>query len=256
MFKIVIPSYRRASVITSKTLKLLEYYNIEWSSVYLFVVQEEKCSYKTATTNFTGLHIIEGPLGLKDMRNFITDYFPEGQPLLCIDDDIEDIFIANESFVLQRMTPVQFHQWTTSAFQYLISKRIGLFGVYPVRNGFFMKDSPETTVSLRFCVGALYGVINRKAICINIEEKEDFDRTLQFYTQDHSVLRYNYITIKTSYYKTGGGMQSRGIDRTEASKESCKYLLETYPLYTCLYTGKKSGIWEVRLKDKSSTRAQ
>ena len=48
-------------------------------------------------------------------------------------------------------------------------------------------------------------------------------------------------------------MQNDTIDRIETSKSSCKYLLETYPEYTKLYTGKKNGIWEVKLIKLSST---
>jgi hypothetical protein len=45
-------------------------------------------------------------------------------------------------------------------------------------------------------------------------------------------------------------MQARNEDRIETSKESCKYLLSSFPIYTTLYTSKKTGIYEIKLRDK------
>ena len=57
---------------------------------------------------------------------------------------------------------------------YCLKNNIGLFGIYPIKNGYFMKDLPEKTIDLRFCVGTFWGCINNHNIQINIEEKEDF----------------------------------------------------------------------------------
>lgn len=248
--KIVIPSYKRCEIITRKTLALLHKYGVDWTSVYVFVVQEEECSYKSALTSFIGINIVTGPEGLMHMRNFITTYFDEGQQLLSFDDDIDDLYVLNHG-CLAPMTAVMFIEWITSAFQELGRHKAGLFGIYPVRNAYFM--SPSMSTDLKFCVGAVWGAINRKSILIGTEEKEDFDRTLQYYLQDKCVLRFNYITLKTAYYRTKGGMQSRDLDRRASSIIACQYLLNKYPAYTRLYTGKKSGIWEVRLRSNNGS---
>ena len=66
------------------------------------------------------------------MRNFITAYFNEDTPLLCMDDDIialyklyEDTTIhdTNKSahWKLKEMTPVEFYNWTFEAYNIMIN---------------------------------------------------------------------------------------------------------------------------------------
>jgi len=149
------------------------------------------------------------------------------------------------------MSPEAFHAWVDGGFEELGRHKASLFGVYPVKNLFFMKDSPVISYDLRFCVGTLWGCINRKDLLITIDEKEDFERTLLCYEQDGCVVRYNRITIKTTFYTMKGGMQHHAVDRKEAAKASCRYLLERFPQFTRLYTGKKNGMWEVRIKART-----
>ena len=81
--KIVIPSYNRSNIIMSKTIALLERLDVPMNIIYVFVIEEEICSYKNILPN--SINLIAGPLGLHNMRNFITNYFDEGQELLCMD---------------------------------------------------------------------------------------------------------------------------------------------------------------------------
>jgi hypothetical protein len=175
-----------------------------------------------------------------------------------MDDDIRSVVYMEEDMTIKdtkssKRYPLRslegdaFLSWVEGAFATLMISDTRLFGVYPVRNGFFMKDLPYMTTDLRFCVGALWACINDPSIQITVEEKEDFERTLLYYEKYGSVLRYNHIAPCTSYYKTQGGMQSRGIDRCESSKDSCKYLVERFPRNCKIHRTKASGIMEVRL---------
>lgn len=248
-FKIVIPSLSRPTILCQKTLKVCQTASIPLDKIYLFITESQKCSYisEIEKHGFCGINIItESPVGLDKVRNFITDYFDEREYLLHLDDDIDSLYKLDPvKYTLIEITDII--ELFNNAFEICKRKNIGLFGIYPVRNGYFMKDSPEISYDLRFCVGTLWGCINDKSIKISIEEKEDVERTLLYYKKYGKILRLNYITIKTNYYKTPGGMQNGVTNRIETSKESCKYLLETYPEYTRLYTGKKSGIWEIKL---------
>jgi hypothetical protein len=99
----------------------------------------------------------------------------------------------------------------------------------------------------------MWGCLNNKDIQITIEEKEDFERTIKYYIKYKKIMRFNHINVATKYYKNKGGMQfinqSNINIRIENSKISAKYLSETYPEYCYLYTSKKSGIWEVKLRN-------
>ena len=79
---IVIPTYNRYN--DFKTLKLLEGYE---DQTYIFLVQEEEQLYKDAIGD-KFKNIIVAPSGIGVTRNFITNYFDEGEILVCLDDDI------------------------------------------------------------------------------------------------------------------------------------------------------------------------
>jgi len=109
--------------------------------------------------------------------------------------------------------------------------------------------SPNITCDLRFIVGPFFGIINRhnKNLQLTINEKENTQRTLQYWKIDNKVLRLNNITIKTQYYKTKGGMQSEGKDRKKEAMKSVDFLHKKYPKLTKIYLGKKSGYPEIKL---------
>lgn len=251
-FVVAIPSYRRADILSTHTLSLCIECGVDPSQIHVFIVDDpqEECSYIQSTKNLK-IHIHKGPLGLHNMRNFITDFFEDGQRILCMDDDIRGMVYMDEYLTLQDFTGTMFCSWVESAFDALTLGKARLFGVYPVKNSYFMKDLDYATEDLRFCVGTLWGCINDKSIRIVTEEKEDFERTILYYQKYGSVLRYNHIAPKTSFYTTKGGMQSRGVDRRVTSEMACRYLLSTYPVYCKPYRIKKNGIHEVRLITKT-----
>ena len=261
-----IPSYKRSSLLPSKTLAMISRFQVPMQNVYVFIVQEDENDYQQSLSSYIsqGLHLEIGPLGLHHMRNYIRLFFPEGCDLIQMDDDIEDLYVMEEDptieneksckrYPLRILSIEEFHTMIQSAFTYLREHQFHLFGIYPVRNGYFMKDLAEITKDLRFCVGVFWGCINQhhSNLMLELEEKEDVERTLRYYVQDQGVMRFNRIVPKTNYYKTLGGMQARPYSRLESSKISCDYLLTHFKPYCKLYTSKKSGIYEIRLLTKS-----
>ena len=111
--------------------------------------------------------------------------------------------------------------------------------------------TPLVTSDLKLIVGPVWGSINRhdKDLILTIDEKEDVERTLQYYSKDGGVIRFNNICVQTTYYKTPGGMQADKRDRKKDAYESALYLNKKYPNLTKLYLGKKSGYAEVKLKE-------
>lgn len=246
----VIPSLSRSLLLCEKSLHLLvNKYGVPKTDIYVFVIEEEYDEYRDACD---GVNICIGPYGLDNMRNHIRMHFPIGTQLVCLDDDISDL-LQKVDDKLCPLTCSEFHAFIRDAFETLQENGLKFFGIYPVRNAYFMKGLPYKSMVLRFCVGAFWGCINEhdEQLFIHTEEKEDFERTLLYYERDGGVLRYNTICPLTRYYKEKGGMQSRNIDRCASSKVACSYLLSRFPSYCRLYTSKKSGIYEVRLKDRS-----
>ena len=140
-----------------------------------------------------------------------------------------------------------FNSFIIEAYQQLIGNKAYIWGVYPICNPYFM--FPRMTTDLRFIVGPFFGIINRKSNKFKntIEEKEDVERTLQYYSLDNTVLRFNNIAIDTTYYKTKGGLQHSKNDRIKDASVSAGFLHKKYPEYTRIKNTKKSGITEIEL---------
>lgn len=246
----VIPSYDRPHILKQRTLSYLERCGVDDESIHIFIVDDPR--QKDIYGRVLGdrkYHIHDGgPLGLHMMRNYITKTFLEGTHILSMDDDIRHLVYKTDTDALAKLEGPEFLSWAEGAFSALELSDTKLFGVYPIRNAYFMKDLPYVTTNLRFCVGACWGCINDHRVIVSIEEKEDYERTMICYKLFNSVLRYNHVAPVTSYYTTPGGMQSRLKDRIEESQRSCAYLVATFPGLCKLGRVKKTtGIHEIVL---------
>ena len=253
---IVIPSYNRPEMIQSKTLSLLHQHNIPAKKINIFVADKHQAIlYKNKIPKHLYNELIIGVLGLKNQRNFIMDYYKEGQHIVQLDDDLEKIMeleIKNvdvrDNIKKRIMIPIRdLDGFIKEAFKICVLKGIYLWGVYPLANERFM--FPRMTTDLRFIVGPMWGIINRHLpeLKLTIDEKENAERTLQHYTIDGAVLRFNYIGIQTKYYKNKGGMQNEGKNRKDEALKSVYYLHKKYPKLTKIYLGKKSGVPEIKM---------
>lgn len=235
--------------------------------IHVFIVDESSERDAYAYVQNAGAHLHYGPIGLHNMRNHIMRYFPVGTEMVCMDDDIEDLMYMKEDVSIENVKSAKryplhsypanyFFTWMANTFEWMKANHIHMFGIYAVKNGYFMKSLPPITTDLRFCVGTFWGCINRHDISITMEEKEDVERTLKCFLRDQSILRFNHIAPVTKYYKTKGGMQAHGVDRKVAAQESAHKIVATYPQLCTLYTAKKSGVCEVKFKTHSTASCQ
>jgi hypothetical protein len=237
-YKICIPSYKRAGVLNMKTLLMLEYYSIPKDLIYIFVANAEEYNNYV---NIIGdsYRIIIGEVGMMNIRNFITNYFDEREHLVMIDDDITLI----THFEKYYKTADDFF---TNAFELCIENKCRLWGIYPVNNAYFMK--PTITIGLQYICGGLYGVINNKKLLVSMNDKEDFQRSIQYYLEDGKTMRFNYVGINTKGYTGVGGMNIPGTRTNEIILASAVKLTEAYPYLAKLNMTKASGKPEVTLK--------
>jgi hypothetical protein len=269
-FIIAIPSYNRPDLIQVKTLALLHRHGIPATKINIFVANQEQYDiYKSKVPKNLYGNLVIGELGLRNQRNFIMDYYSENTHIVQMDDDLDKIMeliiephssikdsskqtssktIRKSSKSTRKLKPIEdLNGFITKAFEICKDKGIFLWGVYPLANARFM--SPKMTTDLRFIVGPFWGIINRHRpdLHITIDEKENAERTLQHYTIDGAVLRFNNVGIETRYYKNKGGMQDEGKDRKQEALKSVNYLHRKYPKLTKIYLGKKSGVPEIRM---------
>ena len=227
-YKICIPSYSRENILLSHTLTTLQQNSILTKHIYIFVVKEQLNSYKTAIKKATGggdqYNIIVGVKGLVNQRNFIENYFTEGEHLVFMDDDIKQIDLS-----LSNYSTLQ--DFFVSAFQECIKHNSFIFSPYPVFNYFYRQNKEPISTSLKYIIGAFYGIINRpNNFDLRItdftdgDEKEDVFRTLLYFIKDGIVLRFNRIGFKTTYYGKDGGGMGRFNDRVENAGLACEIL--------------------------------
>lgn len=327
-YVISIPTFAREKIIFQRTLKTLYECNIKSDYIYLFLASDEE--YKKYLDSFFNVEVYKkkiynkkyktwlskikcviGILGLSNQRNFISNFFKEGQYITQMDDDIQDFYFLkyNEYYIKNRKLwglksfklknsndleyvakggyvkrtkktnldnldnntieiklknktlkykkykssldkikhPNTLHNLILDTFKYCKDNSIYLWGIYPIENAYFM--NPEPSKNLKFIVGPCFGIINRHhaKLELTIDEKENVERTLQYWTMDGAVLRLNNICLRTQYYKVPGGMQSEGKDRKLEAMRSAEYLHSKYPEITKIYLGKKSGHPEIKL---------
>jgi hypothetical protein len=250
---VAIPSYKRAELLKEKTLAVLQKYGIEADRIYIFVAdKEEEAVYKKALPESAYKKIIVAEKGLHNARNIINTYFPKGQKIVEADDDIRGFIEFDASKRRHEKPLTSLKKLIDRGFAEAEKHGARLWGVYPSANGFFMKDT--VTTDLRLIVGSFWGQVNPgKEIQLDFSEKEDYLRTLMFYEKDHAVVRLNFASPQTPYYKTPGGMQEDD-KRLANQQKAVKEIMKRYPDWVNLNPNRKSGFPEIRLRDPGAEK--
>jgi len=238
-WRVAIPSYRRAQRLKEATLSLLQQHQVPPSLIDVFVADtEQEWEYVSTLTPGTYGKLIVAVPGMGAVRNFMTDYYNEGDHVLFIDDDIT-------GFLTMTDAPFDLCKFIDQAFEQCVTLDLQLWGLYPVANRFFMKD--VATTDLRYIIGSMYGVINDTSIRVTLDDGEDKQRTCLSYLKYGGVLRYSWVSAKTKYYREPGGMQAtRTLERQRASGLA---LLEQFPDLLAR-KDKKDGKIEHRFRDR------
>jgi hypothetical protein len=249
-YVVAIPSFKREQTIIQKTLPLLLQYHINPSLIHIFVANQEQYDIYHEVLDPTSYgQLIIAVQGMGAVRNFMTSYFPEGQFIFYMDDDITNFF---EIDLFQRKKPLNsLHDLIQEGFHECVSKGCRLFGIYPASNPYFMTLS--TSFDLKYIIGCCYGIINTHQLQVTLDDKEDFERSIIMYLLDGGVVRINRVAPITKYYTEKGGMQEERTD--ERITESAKLLIAKYPHLARINNGKKSGKTELVLKDVRITKS-
>jgi len=244
-YRIAIPSYKRSKTLKNKTLAYLKRTDVNLDIIDVFISDESEYDiYK----NEIDVNIIKGKIGCGGNRNFITKYYKENQKILFMDDDIKQV---SRYFDKKTLVEIKdFDLMVKENFEISLSKNNNLWGIYPVHNAFFMKQTID--FGLKYIIGCFYGVVNnhKNHAFVELEDKEDFERTLKYFIHDKGVTRFNYIAPSTMYYKEAGGMQETRTK--ERVKNSAYTLAQKYPSLCNVFISKK-GYYEIKFKKLKRT---
>ena len=239
---VAIPTYNRVEEVTNKTLRTLKDGGISKNKIYLFVANKEQYKlYENNVPKDLYNEIIIGKKGITNQRIFISQYFKEGQYVVSIDDDVEEFQILKGEKLVKLKN---LNYFFIDAYNLMKKEKLFIWGIYPVRNAFFMYNN--ITTDLRFIIGVTFGFIvrndKRLKMSTKIETKEDYEQTILYYKMDGGVIRFNNITAKTKFSAPGGV----GPDRYERHKKSTEYLVNKYPDIV-VRNDRKNGTPEVKL---------
>lgn len=241
-YLIAIPTYNRVHEVTNKTLATLKEGGVSKNKIYLFVANKQQYDlYEKNVPKNLYNNIIIGKKGITNQRIFISQYFKEGQYIISMDDDVEELeFLKGEKLV--RLKDI--NNFFINAYKLMKKEQLFIWGIYPVRNPFFMYN--ELTFDLRFIIGVTFGFIVRHdkklKMSTNAETKEDYEQTILYYKMDGGVIRFNNITAKTKFNSPGG----LGTDRFERNNKAAEYLVKKYPDIVTR-KDRKDGTPEVKL---------
>lgn len=243
-YKIAIPSYKRAETIKNKTLKLLSNYKIDNSLITIFVAdKEEEKIYKDSLQG--DYKIVVGVPTIGKQRNFIEKYYEEGTKLMMFDDDLDGIFRKNKN-KLKEVENLN-DEFINKGFELCEKYKINIFGLYAAANPFFMKNRIYTKIC--YIPGGVFGiVVNHDPFLERVTNHgEDYEYSIRQYIKNKALIRFDYLTIKSKFFKEAGGLQT--IRTKEYIYNSIYQIYSMFPQYCKMYIRKSSGNAELRLKD-------
>lgn len=222
-YQIVIPTYGRAHILKEKTLSLLHTYQIPKKQITLFVANKGEYDIysKEIPSSLYGSMIIGHP-GLVEQRNFIMNYYPVGTHLVSFDDDVSGLWELRA----EKLVPlVSLKKVIQQGFALCKKWGYHMWGIYPTKNASWM--SPEPSTNLKFLIGHMYGLINRK-LTLHLPVKHDYELTLENAVKDGGVIRLNHVVASTKMGAKGG------IDKTVQERmgtyvKVVDYLVKKYP---------------------------
>jgi hypothetical protein len=215
--RLVIPSYQRPHLIQSKTLRYLRVQGYPPEQILIFVASEdEKRLYETGVPPHLYGQIIVGQLGLKEQRNFISDYLDEDEIYISFDDDVD---------ALKLMPGYTFYDLIRDACNVIGSRQAGLVGVLPNDDARRFKDN--ATTHLAHILGSFFIARNHRDLRVTCTPKEDYERSILYWLRYGHVFRSRRGGVQTKYLRGQGGISADG--RRAREEADVSYLSQTYP---------------------------
>ena len=193
---VAIRSYNKAETLRDLTLKTLKKGNVPLDRIIVFVADEEEQRVYDSVLEGE-VKTVVGVKGVKEIDNFIIDYFDEGQCYVLMDDDVRSI-----EFIPTRYKPRPTEPVTDlpSLFDYAFSvcKRFGnlSWSCSDTTNGLFQAPYPFCRIAPKFLIGAMSGFINDKTTRITLGPVDDFERTGLEITRKGAIVYFGRVMVK------------------------------------------------------------
>lgn len=243
-YHVAIPSHARADRINRMALRALADAGIDHDIVRVFVAPDELDTYRAAVDPGLCAEVLPGALGVAANRAAIAAYYGDGARVVQLDCDVRAVVRRTND---RRLAPVvDLHAELVDIFYATEAAGARLWGVYPVANAGWMKTRVNT--GLLFCWGSMFGHVVDQSLNSQLDQKDDYERTLRYYTADGVVARVEWLSVRTTMYSPGGMQAPDRPDRAELNTAAVAQLRQWWPQHVRLAhrTG-PGGMAEIRL---------
>lgn len=248
-----IPSYKRPE--GCKTLDYLEKIGFPRERIMLSVqTQEDEAAYiKSGVAARVGIFLFNKADSAAGNRNTILDHMPEGAKVVLMDDDIvnlDALDAAHKTGLRAVETTKEFEAIVERGFRLAEKNRTPCWGVYPVRNAYFMSDG---YTGRNIVTTQVMGLIPGKKIRFAdaLKTKEDYELCCRIIRRYGACVRLNDVTINAP--KSKGGCEEAWRDK-EAAKNVADMLCAKYPDILRANPRREGEVLMVRGRKKSGRR--
>jgi hypothetical protein len=250
---VAIPSFKRENLLLSHTLAALALTDIRGRIVVFTADEEETAKYRKVLP--PSVEVVTGVRGYPNQRNFIQRYFPVGQHLVIIDDDIRQIIGLNADG--RRVKATKLHDFFIRAFEIISAEGMKMWGINSTNSNLEMKHT--VSVGRIYLVGNFSGVINSHDFLLDTGDAIPLRKTFQTGKASHEisllnsdlyggVMKFRSFGVISKYWGVPGGHQ---VSRTaEGEEQAARYLHSKYPTETSLRFYKE--VWDLVIKPKTN----
>lgn len=227
-------------------MSLLDKYNIDKSKITIFVADNEEL--KDYQQSLDGIYkLVVGVHTIGEQRNFIERYYSENTNLMMFDDDLDGVYRKQEDKLVELENLEK--DFIIKGFEECEKTGSKIFGMYAASNAYFM--SRRISNKLCYIIASMFGLIVEHDNFLRrvTNHGEDYEYSIRQYIKNKSLVRFDYITAKSNYYKEAGGLQT--FRTKENIYNSIKWIEDNFPQYCKMYIRKSTGNAELRLKDKT-----
>lgn len=207
---IAVRSYARSAVFPLKTYRMLEHNGLT-DRLYIFVANAaEKRLYEEALGDRPYKAIIVGELGGANAIRAICRYFPRGQRIVFMDDDLDRFFDFSRTGKF-RADSDDLARYLEDGFETIDRFECGAFTCSFMSNKLWLAGKPFKEFRPFTLAGNFFGTRNDPdMITTEYSHGDDLVRSVRYLERYGGVLVYWWAGFVTRYGKEEGGLQASG----------------------------------------------
>lgn len=231
-YHVAIPTYQRPQQLMEQTMATLRGKRVPMDQVHVFLHQHDPCldDYLLMLDLVPGVNVVVTQAqGIGEQRTAITEHFPAGTNIVCMDDDIQGVMSATGRKWADVFQVPDLDLLFTAMFDELHKQGLYVWGLNPVDNPWFLTPG-RVSAGLKLVMFTMFGFINRPGHPVHqgtVRYKDEQELSLRAWWYDGGVLRNDGVAVKTKFYAPGG-CQAAGRSWEDVD-ESVQSLLVQWP---------------------------